>query len=64
VVTAGACRAANAEGATENVSRWGTGLIFPGKGKKIYARLRMFERIHKRTGIRVTPRDLRDYFGT
>jgi hypothetical protein len=34
------------------------------EGEKIYARLRMFERIHKRTGIHVTPKDLRDYFGT
>jgi integrase len=42
---------------------------FPGrssqtKGKKIYARRRMFERIEKKTGIHLTPKDLRDYFAT
>jgi len=44
-------------------------LLFPGqkgknKGKKIYARRRMFERIRQQTGIKLVPKDLRDYFAT
>jgi len=42
-------------------------LLFPGqkgkvKGKKVYHRRRMFERIYKRTGIKLMPKDLRDYY--
>jgi integrase len=43
--------------------------VFPGrswqtKGKKVYGRSYMFERIEKRTGIHLKPKDLRDYFAT
>jgi integrase len=43
--------------------------VFPGrshqtKGKKIYSRRRLFERIKKRTGIHLRPKDLRDYFAS
>jgi integrase len=41
--------------------------VFPGrsnqtKGKKIYSRGRMFEWIQKLTGIRLRPKESRDYF--
>lgn len=41
--------------------------VFPGQsdttqGKKIYGRTRMFEKIYRKTGIKLTPKDLRDYF--
>jgi len=44
-------------------------LVFPGRsyqtrGKKIYSRRRMFERIKKKTGIKLMPKDLRDYFAS
>ena len=44
-------------------------LVFPGhspqtEGKKVYRRTRMFERIHRLTGIKLTAKDLRDYFAT
>jgi integrase/recombinase XerD len=43
--------------------------VFPGrsyqtKGKKVYSRSYMFERIKKLTGIHLKPKDLRDYFAT
>jgi len=43
--------------------------VFPGrswqtKGRKVYGRSYMFERIEKRTGIHLKPKDLRDYFAT
>jgi integrase len=34
------------------------------KGKKIYSRRHMFERIRRLPGIKLTPKDLRDYFAT
>ena len=34
------------------------------KGKKIYSRRRMFERIKRITGIALKPKDLRDYFAS
>ncbi len=42
-------------------------LLFPGqkgkvKGKKVYHRRRMFDRIYARTGIKLMPKDLRDYY--
>jgi len=42
---------------------------FPGKsaqtlGQKIYRRTRLFERIEKRSGIKLTAKDLRDWFAT
>ncbi len=44
-------------------------LLFPGqkgkvKGKKVYHRRRMFDRILARTGIKLVPKDLRDYYCT
>jgi len=37
--------------------------VFPGEdGQKIYYRRRMFEHIEKQTGIKLRPKDLRDYF--
>jgi integrase len=43
--------------------------IFPGtrgksKGRKVYSRLAMFRKIFNRTGIKLKPKDLRDYFAT
>jgi integrase len=42
-------------------------LVFPGrsaqsKGKKVYERGLMFKKILKKTGIKLMPKDLRDYF--
>ena len=47
----------------------GCAWVFPGrshqtKGKKVYSRSYMFERIEKHTGIHLKPKDLRDYFAT
>jgi integrase len=47
----------------------GSPWVFPGrshqtKGKKVYSRSYMFERIEKHTGIHLKPKDLRDYFAT
>jgi len=41
--------------------------VFPGqsdttKGQKVYGRTKMFEKIYRKTGIKLTPKDLRDYF--
>jgi len=52
--------------ALKNVSE-GCSWVFPGqsdatKGQKVYGRTRMFERIYAKTGIKLTPKDLRDYF--
>lgn len=43
--------------------------VFPGRsaqteGKKIYRRTRMFEKIYRKTGIKLRPKDLRDYFAS
>jgi integrase len=43
------------------------GLVFPSvfgkhKGKRVYSRKAMFARIHELTGIKLRPKDLRDYF--
>jgi integrase len=43
--------------------------VFPGrsnrtKGKQIYSRRRMFERIQKLTGIKLRPKDMRDIFAS
>ena len=43
--------------------------VFPGQsgkteGKKVYGRTRMFERIYSKTGIKLVPKDLRDYFAS
>jgi integrase len=40
------------------------GRSYQTKGKKVYSRCYMFERIEKRTGIHLKPKDLRDYFAT
>ncbi len=43
--------------------------VFPGqsdttRGQKVYGRTRMFERIYAKTGIKLVPKDLRDYFAS
>jgi len=43
--------------------------VFPGRspktdGKKVYRRTRMFEKIYRETGIKITAKDLRDIFAT
>jgi len=42
--------------------------VFPGRGKhkdkRIYDRARMFNRIQKEAGIKLVPKDLRDYFAS
>jgi len=43
--------------------------VFPGQseathGQKVYGRTRMFEKIYNKTGIKLTPKDLRDYFAS